>query len=90
MAGLAAANYDPAHFEHPEELILDRAPNPHIEFGAGTHFCLGFQLARLELKTALTVLWERFPNLSLVSDRPRWARRAGLRALEELRVAAKN
>jgi len=45
MAGLAAANYDPAEFDEPDQLNLTRRPNPHMEFGTGIHFCLGFQLA---------------------------------------------
>lgn len=38
---LAAANRDPDQFRHPERLVLDREPNPHLAFGWGPHACLG-------------------------------------------------
>lgn len=46
---LASANRDPEVFEHPEELDLERSPNPHLSFGYATHFCLGSKLAKLEI-----------------------------------------
>jgi len=45
----ASANRDPTGFEQPDELVLDRRPNPHVSFGAGIHYCLGAPLAKLEL-----------------------------------------
>ena len=48
MAMLAAANMDPAANGAPEKLDLARRPNHHVAFGTGIHFCLGYQLARLE------------------------------------------
>ncbi len=85
---LAAANADPAVFENPDRMILDRHPNPHIAFGTGVHFCLGHQLARLEARIALKVLLGRFPKMSLDCDADtlRWRKRVGLRALVELPV----
>jgi cytochrome P450 len=38
---LASANADPARFEGPERMDVARAPNPHVAFGTGRHFCLG-------------------------------------------------
>ncbi|MGA1677801.1 MAG: cytochrome P450, partial [Pseudomonadales bacterium] len=46
--GILAANHDPAVFEQPEQLNIARAPNPHIAFGSGIHFCVGSALARAE------------------------------------------
>jgi cytochrome P450 len=60
---IAAANHDPAVFAAPAELDLERAPNPHLGFGWGPHFCLGANLARLEARVALRTLLERFPKL---------------------------
>ncbi len=60
-----AANRDPAEFADPHHLDLRRAPNRHIAFGAGPHFCLGAHLARLELSEMLRVLLDRAPDLTV-------------------------
>jgi cytochrome P450 len=62
----AAANFDPAVWENPDEFRFDR-PNPknHLGFGAGIHACLGQNLARLELKLVFNTLLERIPTLAL-------------------------
>ncbi len=65
---LGSANRDPAAFERPDEMLVDRDPNPHVAFGVGVHFCLGAPLARMELAESLAALWERFPDLSLVDE----------------------
>ncbi|MEM7290150.1 MAG: cytochrome P450, partial [Pseudomonadota bacterium] len=56
MPLLVAANFDPEVFENPEQLNLSRRPNRHMVFGSGIHFCLGHQLARMEMKSALSHL----------------------------------
>ena len=88
MAMLAAANMDPDANRHPERLDLERQHNRHLAFGAGPHFCLGHQLARIEGKCALEALFRRWPNLEMaVADtRIRWAGRPGLRAIAKLPV----
>jgi cytochrome P450 len=88
MPMLAAANFDPQANEHPEKLDLERRPNRHIAFGAGIHFCLGHQLARMEGKCALQALLQRWPKLELATadSRIRWRTRAGFRAIEQLPV----
>ncbi len=50
---LASANRDPLQFPNPDQIIPDRAPNPHVSFGGGPHFCLGSTLARMELRHCL-------------------------------------
>ncbi len=65
-AWIASANRDQHKFEGAEEYRLDRHPNPHMAFGMGVHFCLGAPLARLEARTALNVLLDRFPDLQAV------------------------
>lgn len=62
---ILAANRDPRVFDRPDEIVLDRAPNPHLTFGHGHHFCLGAALARLEARLALPALFRRFPDLRL-------------------------
>ena len=90
MAMIGAANLDPAANEHPDRLDLERRPNPHIAFGTGIHFCLGHQLARIECKCALRVLFKRWPTLRMaVPDAEiRWRERPGLRAIDKLSVIA--
>jgi cytochrome P450 family 142 subfamily A polypeptide 1 len=63
-----SANFDEEVFEDPESFNIDRYPNNHLAFGFGTHFCLGNQLARLELSIMQTKLLQRLPDLRLASD----------------------
>lgn len=72
-AGLcwAAANRDPDIFENPEEVRIDRAPNPHVAFGAGTHTCLGAPMARLVLRTLLSEVVQNVAKLTVVAATPR-------------------
>lgn len=65
---LASANRDESRFPQADRFILDRSPNPHVVFGAGIHACVGAPLARLELRTAVRVLFERMPGLRLVGE----------------------
>ncbi len=72
IACIGAANRDPAVFADPDRFDVARAPNPHIAFGHGIHYCLGAALSRLEAKVALPDLLERFPRFALDDDwRPR-------------------
>lgn len=90
MPMLAAADLDPAANDQPGRLDLKRNPSRHLAFGAGIHFCLGHQLARIEGKCALQALFRRWPNLTLaVADSEiRWRRRPGMKAIERLPVVA--
>ncbi|MEM7191582.1 MAG: cytochrome P450 [Pseudomonadota bacterium] len=84
---LAGANYDPAVFDDPGVLKLDRFPNPHLVFSSGVHFCLGMQLARVETQCALSRLYARHPGLRLADpNNLRWIKRMGLRGVSELPV----
>jgi cytochrome P450 len=87
-AFIAAANTDPATFSHPHRFDITRHPNPHISFGTGAHFCLGFQLARAETAIAFGRMLARFPHMRLAANgRPvAWHRRLGIRALARLPV----
>jgi cytochrome P450 len=62
-AGIAAANRDPAIVHNPDDFDPDRADLQHLSFSAGPHYCIGMQVSRLELGTALTTLFRRLPNL---------------------------
>jgi unspecific monooxygenase len=69
---LAAANRDPAQWDRPERFTPNRPLRPNLSFGAGLHFCVGAPLARLELRTALPILFQRLPRLALTAS-PRYA-----------------
>jgi cytochrome P450 len=84
---LGAANRDPRHFEDPHHLNLARLHNSHLAFGAGGHFCIGNQLARLEGQVAILRLVQRFPQMRLTSQTPEWAANFGLRGLKTLPVS---
>ena len=60
-----SANFDEAVFGDPENFRIDRNPNNHVTFGFGTHFCLGNQLARLEIATMTARVLQRLPDLQL-------------------------
>lgn len=70
MAVVGSANRDPKQFEAPDRFNVARAPNPHLAFGYGVHFCIGAALARLEAKIALPDLVSRLRGLRLASDAP--------------------
>ena len=61
----AAANFDDATFERAEQLDVARADNPHFGFGHGAHYCVGANLARMELQVTLQSLFQRFPHMRL-------------------------
>ncbi|GAA4199230.1 cytochrome P450 family protein [Actinocatenispora rupis] len=65
VVALVAANRDPARYAEPARLDLTREPAQHLAFGHGIHHCLGAPLARLEGRTALRTLLDRFPRLRL-------------------------
>jgi len=63
-----SANRDESVFDDPERFNVARSPNPHVAFGFGAHFCLGNQLARLELRVMFDRLLDRLPDLALADD----------------------
>ena len=67
----ASANRDAAVFDAPDEVRLDRKPNPHMAFGAGAHLCLGAAHARLILRTLLEVLSRRVAGIEVLESRER-------------------
>jgi cytochrome P450 len=56
----ASANRDEDVFDAPSRFDVRRDPNPHLTFGHGAHFCLGANLARLEIRLMLDALLDRF------------------------------
>ncbi|MCH7894129.1 MAG: cytochrome P450 [Proteobacteria bacterium] len=81
-----SANRDPAAFEHADTFDIARDPNQHLAFGLGPHFCLGSPLARLELEILFSKLLQRFPDIQLLDEQPRYRTGLVFRGLRQLRV----
>jgi cytochrome P450 family 142 subfamily A polypeptide 1 len=65
-----SANFDESVFDDPNNFQITRDPNSHLAFGFGTHFCMGNQLARLELNMMTRQVLQRLPDLRLTSEDP--------------------
>jgi len=64
-----SANRDELAFENPQSFDITRNPNPHMAFGAGgPHFCLGANLARMEIRVMFEHLLDRMPDMELSGD----------------------
>lgn len=68
--GWASANRDPEAFPSPDEVRLDRKPNPHIAFGAGNHFCLGAFHARLIIRELIKQVSQSVSRISILEETP--------------------
>ncbi|MFG3615709.1 cytochrome P450 [Nocardia sp. NPDC047654] len=64
----AMANRDPAVFENPERLILDRKGNRHYSFGLGIHRCIGSNVARTVFKRMLVAVLDRMPDFRCIPE----------------------
>ncbi|MBS8258997.1 cytochrome P450 [Roseibium polysiphoniae] len=65
-----SANRDPAQFPDADRFDVARAPNWHIAFGRGAHFCLGNHLARLDMDIIFSALLKRFSSIELTDPEP--------------------
>ena len=84
---LGAAGRDPALWDQPDRFQPSRPLSPHLAFGGGVHFCVGAPLARLELCTALPILFKRLPNLRLTQT-PSYADTYHFHGLSRLMVTS--
>ena len=84
-----AANRDPAQFERADSFDAARAPNRHLAFGQGAHFCLGNHLARLDMEVVFTTLLARFSTLSLTEE-PVYKRGLSVRGPKSLKIALRS
>ena len=85
---LGAAGRDPQAFPQPDQLDISRAPNHHLGFGAGIHYCLGAPLARIEAQAALQALCHRLPTLELAGQ-PQQRPEFVIRGLNDLPITAR-
>lgn len=88
-AGLfySSANFDEDVFERPFEFNILRNPNPHLAFGGnGAHYCIGANLARMEIKLIFNEIADQLPNISVVAE-PRRLRSGWINGIKDLQVA---
>lgn len=81
-----SANFDPEVFDNPGAFDITRDPNPHLGFGGlGAHYCLGANLARLEIELMFNAIADAMPNIRRVSG-PRRLRSGWLNGIKEVQV----
>ena len=73
-----SANRDVDVFDDPLSFNIERDPNPHLAFGIGTHYCIGANLARMEIDVILGAVLERYPGIGLVPGTEPVHRASGL------------
>jgi cytochrome P450 len=84
--GVGAANRDPARWDDPDAVHVDRADAAHhVQFGSGIHHCLGAHLARLQAEVALGALLFRLDDVALAGH-PTWNERMIIRGLQHLPI----
>jgi len=81
----ASANRDAAEFENADELDIERNPH-HLAFGIGNHFCMGANLARMEMRVALREILRRMPDMEYTDGGPKMAPAALVRSFEQIQV----
>lgn len=84
----SSANRDPEVFDEPNEVRLDRKPNPHVAFGFGAHLCLGAPHARAIMRGLIGKLAQRFSRIDiletqeLIEKEPDYTRKIGYELLQ--------
>jgi len=82
----ASGNHDEDVFEDAHRFDITRDPNPHLAFGGhGAHYCIGANLARLEVEIMFHALADRLPNIQQIGE-PRRLRHAWINGIKELPV----
>lgn len=82
----ASGNHDTEVFDNPGEFDIMRDPNPHLAFGGhGAHFCIGANLARLEIEIMFNAIADRMPDITKLAE-PRRLRHSWINGIKELQV----
>ncbi|MGO4446919.1 cytochrome P450 [Mycobacterium sp. 2YAF39] len=83
----SSANFDEDVFESPFQFDILRNPNPHLSFGGnGAHFCIGANLARMEIKLIFNELADQIPNITKL-DEPQRLRSGWINGVKALPVS---
>jgi len=83
----SSANYDESVFDAPFEFDVLRNPNPHLSFGGnGAHYCIGANLARMEIKLIFNELADQIPHIAKLAE-PQRLRSGWINGIKELQVA---
>ena len=65
MVSWLGANFDPTVFDRPDQVDIDRAPNPHLAFGVGAHRCIGLHVARMLFDVMMREILSRIPDYTV-------------------------
>jgi cholest-4-en-3-one 26-monooxygenase len=83
----SSANYDESVFEYPFQFNVLRDPNPHLSFGGnGAHYCIGANLARMEIKLIFNELADQIPNIAKLAE-PQRLRSGWINGVKDLQVS---
>ncbi|WP_199177946.1 cytochrome P450 [Mycobacterium hubeiense] len=83
----SSANYDEAVFDKPFEFNILRDPNPHLAFGGnGAHYCIGANLARMEIKLMFNEIADQIPDIAKLGE-PQRLRSGWINGVKELAVS---
>lgn len=83
----SSANYDEDVFENPFQFDIMRNPNPHLAFGGnGAHFCIGANLARMEIKLMFNEIADQIPDISKLAE-PQRLRSGWINGVKDLQVS---
>lgn len=87
-AGLfySSANYDEDVFDRPFQFDITRNPNPHLGFGGqGTHYCIGANLARMEIRLIFNEIANQLPDIAKIAE-PQRLRSGWINGVKDLQV----
>lgn len=89
MPSTGAANRDGLVFEDPDQIVFGRSQKQHLTFGYGTSYCLGSQVAKVELEVGLSTIFREYPTLQLAvsPEGIRWPSGSAVWQLAELPVS---
>jgi len=83
---IPSCNRDESVFADPDAFRIDRRPNPHLSLGAGSHYCIGAVIGRMEIRVLLRVLLDRVARME-ICDTPVRSASAFLNGLDRLQIA---